>query len=123
MYIKYITINIYVFKKEIIKMSVKHISETQFKSEVLEDKGRVLVDFYADWCGPCKMLGPILEEVSETLDKLKVVKVNVDEAQSLAQEYGVMSIPTVYLFDGGMNAGKFVGVKSKDEVISFIENA
>ncbi len=104
-------------------MSVKHISEGQFDSEVLNDDGRVLVDFYADWCGPCKMLGPILEEVSDEVDKLKVVKVNVDEAQALAQKYGVMSIPTVYLFDGGMNAGKFVGVKSKEEVIDFIMNA
>lgn len=104
-------------------MSVKHISEGQFDAEVLKDNGRVLVDFYADWCGPCKMLGPILEEVSDEVDKLKVVKVNVDEAQALAQKYGVMSIPTVYLFDGGMNAGKFVGVKSKEEVIDFVMNA
>ena len=104
-------------------MSVKHISEGQFDTEVLGDKGRVLVDFYADWCGPCKMLGPILEEVGDEVDNLKIVKVNVDEAQSLAQKYGVMSIPTVYLFDGGMNAGKFVGVKSKEDVIDFILNA
>ncbi len=104
-------------------MSVKHISEDQFQAEVMDDKGRVLVDFYADWCGPCKMLGPILEEVSGEIDNLKVVKVNVDEAQDLAKKYGVMSIPTVYLFDGGMNAGKFVGVKSKEDVVDFILNA
>lgn len=103
-------------------MNVKHINESEFQSEVLDDKGLVLVDFYADWCGPCKMLGPILEEVSDELPKLKVAKVNVDEAKTLAQQYGVMSIPTVYLFDGGMNVGKFVGVKSKEEIIDFIQN-
>ncbi|HBU11239.1 MAG TPA: thioredoxin [Clostridiales bacterium] len=104
-------------------MSVEYISESQFQAEVMEDKGRVLVDFYADWCGPCKMLGPILEEVASEISNLKIVKINVDEAQSLAQQYGVMSIPTVYLFDGGMKAGKFVGVKSKEDVIDFIQNA
>ncbi len=104
-------------------MSVEYISENQFQAEVMEDKGRVLVDFYADWCGPCKMLGPILEEVASEISNLKIVKINVDEAQSLAQQYGVMSIPTVYLFDGGMKAGKFVGVKSKEDVIDFIQNA
>ena len=104
-------------------MSVKHISEAQFESEVMQDKGRVLVDFYADWCGPCKMLAPILEEVAGEVDNLKVVKVNVDEAQDLAKKYGVMSIPTVYLIDGGMNAGKFVGVKSKEDILEFIVDA
>ncbi len=104
-------------------MSVKHISEHQFDAEVLSDKGRVLVDFYADWCGPCKMLGPILEDVAEEIPELKIVKVNVDEAQGIAQQYGVMSIPTVYLFDAGMKAGRFVGVKSKEEILDFIENA
>lgn len=102
---------------------IKHISEAQFDEEVLQDKGIVLVDFYADWCGPCKMLGPIMEEVDDTLDKVKIVKVNVDEAQSLAQKYGVMSIPTVYLFDGGAKMGKFVGVKTKEEIIDFVEHA
>ncbi|MGI6153501.1 MAG: thioredoxin [Christensenellaceae bacterium] len=102
---------------------IKHITQEQFKPEVLDDKGIVLVDFYADWCGPCKMLGPILEEISEEMDNIKIVKVNVDEAQNLAQEYGVMSIPTVYLFDGGAKMGRFVGVKSKEEIEDFIMNA
>ena len=104
-------------------MSVKHITQNEFQEEVMDNKGLVLVDFYADWCGPCKMLAPILEEVGETLPELKIVKVNVDENQNLAQQYGVMSIPTVYLFDGGMNAGKFVGVKSKEEIIDFVQNS
>ncbi|MEF9990343.1 MAG: thioredoxin [Christensenellaceae bacterium] len=105
-------------------MAIKHINETQFDAEVLKDKGVVLVDFYADWCGPCKMLGPILEEVDAQIgEKIKIVKINVDEAQAIAQEYGVMSIPTVYLFDGGTKMSKFVGVKSKEEIIDFIEHA
>lgn len=104
-------------------MDIKHIKEDEFQTEVLDNKGEVLVDFYADWCGPCRMLGPILEEVGEALPELKIVKVNVDENQALATQYGVMSIPTVYLFDGGMNAGKFVGVKAKEEIIDFIQNA
>ncbi len=103
-------------------MSVKHISENQFQDEVLHDKGLVLVDFYADWCGPCKMLAPILEGIEAEMDNLKVVKVDVDASQGLAQQYGVMSIPTVYLFDGGMKAGKFVGVKSKEDIMNFIQN-
>lgn len=104
-------------------MSIKHIQENQFQSEVLDDKGLVLVDFYADWCGPCKMLAPILEDVSDELPNLKIVKINVDSAQALSQQYGVMSIPTVYLFDGGMNVGRFVGVKSKEEIIDFVQNS
>ncbi|WP_066646476.1 thioredoxin [Christensenella timonensis] len=104
-------------------MSIKHITEGQFDSEVLQDKNMVLVDFYADWCGPCKMLTPILEEIDGEIPNLKIVKVNVDEAQNLAKEYGVMSIPTVYLFDGGAKMGRFVGVKSKEEIVDFVENA
>jgi thioredoxin 1 len=104
-------------------MSVKHISESQFDAEVLSDKGKVLVDFYADWCGPCKMLGPILEEISKETPDLKIVKINVDEAQKIAQQYGVMSIPTVYLFDGGVKAGRFVGIKSKEEILDFVSNS
>ena len=95
-------------------MNIKHITEAQFDAEVLQQKGIVLVDFYADWCGPCQMLGPILEEVADALgDRIKIVKVNVDEAQGLAQQYGVMSIPAVYLFDGGAKMSKFVGRKIK----------
>lgn len=104
-------------------MSVKHIAEKDFKAEVLDDKGMVLVDFYAEWCGPCKMLAPILEEVAGELDKLKIVKINTDEAQTLSKEYAVMSIPTVYLFDGGTPISKFVGVKTKEEIIDFVQNA
>ncbi len=98
-----------------------HITESQFDEEVLKAEGKVLVDFYADWCGPCKMLAPILEEVAEQLgDEVKIVKINVDEAQNIAQTYGVMSIPTVYLFDSGAKINRFVGVQPKEQIVDFV---
>ena len=111
--------------------SVVIFAQTNFQELSLEkareqaktENKPIFLDCYTSWCGPCKMLAPILEDVAEELPDLKIVKVNVDEAQGIAQQYGVMSIPTVYLFDGGMKAGRFVGVKSKEEIIDFIQNA
>ena len=99
-------------------MSVKHINEEEFKKEVLEAKEPVLVDFYADWCGPCRMLGPIMEEVSE---KHKVFKVNTDEAMSLAQEYGIMSIPCVILFKDGKEVNRSIGLRSKEDILKMVD--
>lgn len=79
---------------------------------------RVLVDFYANWCGPCKMLGPVLEKVS---DEIKVVKVNVDENQELARKYGVMSIPCVILFDDGKEVKRNVGFVPEGKLREFIK--
>lgn len=81
-------------------------------------KERVLVDFYADWCGPCKMLGPVLEKVS---DEIKVLKVNVDQNQDLARKYGVMSIPCVILFDKGSEIKRNVGFVSEGKLREFIK--
>lgn len=88
-----------------------HITKlTEFKKEVIEEKIMpVLVDFYADWCGPCKMLAPVIEQFAKENEKVKVVKVDVDAAQELAQEYGVMSIPTVYVFKQGKPTKQMVG--------------
>lgn len=94
--------------------SPKHINGDQFEEEVVKSDLPVLVDFWAPWCGPCKMLGPILEEVAADNDgKLKVVKVNVDENNELAQKFDIMSIPTMFLFKNGEVVDSFVGAMSK----------
>ena len=97
-------------------MGVIEINSDTFKSEVLDFKDRVLVDFNADWCGPCQMIKPILEE----LDIIKVVSVNVDNEEDLAREYGVMSIPCLVLFDKGVEINRTVGFKSKEEIEKMI---
>ncbi|HIS14586.1 MAG TPA: thioredoxin [Candidatus Ornithospirochaeta stercorigallinarum] len=94
-------------------MAVEHINENQFKSVVLESEKPVLVDFFAKWCGPCRQMSPILEQVSEERSDVKIVKVDVDENQNLAAEYGVMSIPTLIYFKGGKAVSQAVGARSK----------
>ncbi|MDY6821932.1 MAG: thioredoxin [Deferribacterota bacterium] len=90
------------------------INEDSFEEEVLKSDTPVLVDFWAEWCGPCKMLTPLLEQLSKDYDgKVKVVKVNVDENQNLAAKYGIMSIPTVIIFDKGNIVEQFIGVQAK----------
>ncbi len=109
-------------KKEEEKVSVLKISNENFKEEVLNEEKPVLIDFYADWCGPCQMMSPIIDEIAEEKEgSLKVGKVNVDENQELAMEYGVMSIPTMVLFKGGKVENTFVGVRSRSEILEAIE--
>ena len=91
-------------------MSVLKINEGNFEEEVLKSEKMVLVDFYADWCGPCRMMSPIIDEIAEELqDSVKVGKVNVDENQELAIKYDVMSIPTIIIFKNGMPVNIFRG--------------
>ena len=96
----------------------KVITEKEFRKEVLGSKEKVLVDFYADWCGPCRMLGPIMDEVSE---KYHVYKINVDHDSSLAQEYGIMSIPCVICFKEGKEVERLVGLHSKSEILDLLK--
>lgn len=100
-------------------MSVIEITEENFEVEVKNASQKVLVDFYADWCGPCKMMGPIVEEIAQELDGVvKVCKVNVDDAPEVAEEFGIMSIPTLLIFENGEIIHKHVGVTDKEELIN-----
>ncbi len=101
---------------------MKIVNAENFKSEVLESTKPVLVDFFATWCGPCRMIAPILEEISEDYeDKLTVVKLDVDEASAIASEYGVMSIPTLILFRDGKILSKTVGALGGEELADWID--
>jgi thioredoxin 1 len=98
-----------------------NITSKNFKTEVLDYQGKVLVDFWAPWCGPCLMLSPVIEEIAtEFSSKVKIVKINVDEESQLASTYNVGSIPTVLLFDNGQLKDSLVGSRQKQDYISAI---
>ena len=96
----------------------KIINNEEFKKEVLESKEPVLVDFFADWCGPCKMLAPIMDEIGK---EHKVFKVNTDDEGDLAMEYGIMSIPCVIAFKDGKEINRSVGLADKDTILKMIK--
>ena len=96
-------------------MAATNITDKDFDTQVLQNKLPVLVDFWAEWCGPCKMASPVLEELSETYkDKVIIVKLNVDENPAMPQKFGVMSIPTTILFKEGKEIGRTVGFSGKE---------
>ena len=98
------------------------LNEDNFRQEVLKSEMPVLVDFWAAWCGPCKMVGPIVEELAnDYAGKAKVCKLNVDDCGRIAQSYGVMSIPTLILFKGGQEANRIVGFRPKVELAKLLE--
>lgn len=100
------------------------LTDQNFKNEVEDFKGVVLADFFAEWCGPCKTMGPIIDELAaeyEGNDKAKIGKVNIDENKETAEKFAVMSIPTFILFKDGKKIGELVGAKSKDELKALIE--
>lgn len=103
-------------------MNIKKLTSENFEMEVFNSTEPVLVDFWASWCGPCRMLGPILEEVSNEMPESVIGKVNIDEEIELARKYNVMSIPTLILFKDGEPKTVSVGLKTKQEVIEMINN-
>ena len=96
----------------------KVVNKEEFKKVVIDSKEEVLVDFYADWCGPCKMLGPILDEISKDHT---VYKVNVDNEPELAQNYGIMSIPCMIIFKDGKEVNRMVGLRSKSDILELLK--
>ncbi len=100
-------------------MAVEHLSESNFESAVAQ--GVTLVDFFATWCGPCKMLSPIVEEIAGEADGFKVYKVDIDECEDLAMDFSIMSVPTVMIFKDGDEADRIIGVRSKEELLSAVK--
>ena len=99
------------------------VTDANFQAEVLESTDPVLVDFWAPWCGPCRVIAPSLEEIDEEQDNLRVVKLNVDDNQQTAARYEVMSIPTLILFKGGQPAKKIIGALPKKRLVQELEPA
>ncbi len=100
---------------------MKVVNEKEF-NDIIKSKKVVLVDFFATWCGPCRMLSPILEEVSEEAnDEYEIVKVDVDESYDLAKKFGIMSVPTMIIFQDGVEAEKIIGLRSKDDIVETIK--
>lgn len=102
-------------------MEIMKVTSANFEDEVLNSDKTVLIDFYADWCGPCKMFSPVVEAVATENEDLKVVKVNVDDAQDLAIQYQVMSIPTTVVIKEGKEVNRAVGMVSKSDLLEMVK--
>ena len=114
----YLIYDMYV--KGVIDMTIKHITNENFKQEVLQSEKPVLIDFFATWCGPCKMLAPIIEQIANEKDDIKVVKIDVDQEMELARQFGIMSIPTLIVIKDGKVANTSLGYKSKEAILNMI---
>lgn len=102
-------------------MAIIEVNKDNFEEEVLKSDKKVLVDFWADWCGPCKMLSPVIDKLAEELDDVKVCKVNVDTEPTISIEYNIMSIPTLLVFENCVEVNRSVGLVSKEEVLELLK--
>lgn len=102
-------------------MSELKLNNSNFQDEILNRKGLALVDFYADWCGPCKMVAPVIHEIAEERKDIAVGKINVDESYELAAKYNVVSIPTIILFNNGAEINRIVGYRPKSDILGILE--
>ena len=101
-------------------MSVLTVTRENMEAEVVNSKKTVLLDFWAPWCGPCRMLSPVIDQIANEVPDIKVVKVNIDEEQELAAKFGIMSIPTLVVVKGGKEARRAVGVQPKAAILEMI---
>jgi len=101
-------------------MSVITLTSQNYETEVIASDKPVLIDFWASWCGPCRMLSPVVDEISDERDDIKVGKINVDEEPELSKQFGIMSIPTLVVMDGGQIKNKSVGVIPKEKILEMI---
>lgn len=102
-------------------MAVIHITENEFEEKVLKNDKPAFVDFFATWCGPCQMMAPILEEVSNENPEVDFFAIDIDDAENLSEEYGVMSVPNMMLFKNGEVADRIIGRQSKQSIVSFVK--
>ena len=102
---------------------IKHVTDGDFQAEVLENEHPVLVDFWAPWCGPCRVVAPVLEEIADERDNLRIVKVNIDENQQTAMNYQILAIPTMVLFRNGQEAKRIQGAMPKKRIEAELEPA
>jgi thioredoxin 1 len=117
-----ISFDILINKEFFMGAGIKYVSDASFEQDVLQSDKPVLLDFWAEWCGPCKMIGPILEELStEYGDKIQIAKMNVDENQGIPAQFNIRGIPTLILFKGGVVAAQKVGALSKSQLAAFID--
>ncbi len=103
-------------------MAVININKENFEKEVLQSAVPVLVDFWADWCGPCRMVGPILDEIAQERTDIKICKVNVDEQQALANRYQIMTIPTLMVVKNGEIVNKAAGARPKEQILALLDS-
>ena len=102
-------------------MSAIHINESEFDEKVKNSNKKVLVDCFAEWCGPCKMMSPIIDELADEITTCDIYKLNIEEAENIAEEFDIMSIPTILIFENGELKTKVSGFRSKEDIVKLIE--